>query len=62
MSTASPVIVALDYDSQSAAEAMADKLDPAQCRLKVGKELFTHCGPAVVRSLQDKGFERRQRR
>jgi orotidine-5'-phosphate decarboxylase len=57
MTTQSPVIVALDYADQASAEAMADQLDPAQCRLKVGKELFTHCGPAVVQSLNDKGFE-----
>jgi orotidine-5'-phosphate decarboxylase len=53
----SPVIVALDYSDSVAVEAMADQLDPSQCRLKVGKELFTYCGPSVVRSLQDKGFE-----
>ena len=57
MPTSSPVIVAMDYSNLAAAEAMADQLDPSQCRLKVGKELFTHCGPAVVRKLQDKGFE-----
>jgi len=56
-SVQSPVIVALDYDNLSAVEAMADQLDPSQCRLKVGKELFTHCGPPVVRRLQDAGFE-----
>ena len=57
MTTSSPVIVALDYSDQASAEAMADQLDPKQCRLKVGKELFTHCGPAVVHALQGKGFE-----
>ncbi len=53
----SPVIVALDYNSIDAADALAQQLDPQQCRLKVGKELFTHCGPAVVTVLQDRGFE-----
>lgn len=57
MTTTSPVIVALDYADMAAVEAMADQLNPSQCRLKVGKELFTHCGPEVVRLLQDKGFE-----
>ncbi len=55
--TTSPVIVALDYSDMASVEAMADQLDPSQCRLKVGKELFTHCGPAVVRLLQDRGFD-----
>lgn len=57
MPTDSPIIVAMDYSNLAAVEAMADQLDPSQCRLKVGKELFTHCGPAVVRNLQDRGFE-----
>ncbi len=57
MTTRSPVIVAMDYSDLSSVEALADQLDPSQCRLKVGKELFTHCGPKVVRSIQDRGFE-----
>ena len=52
-----PIIVALDFPDTAAAVAMADRLDPAQCRLKVGKELFTAAGPAVVEALQNKGFE-----
>lgn len=52
-----PIIVALDFPAAAAAVAMAERLDPAQCRLKVGKELFTAAGPAVVETLQSKGFE-----
>jgi orotidine-5'-phosphate decarboxylase len=51
------VIVALDYPNADAALAMADKLSPQLCRVKVGKELFTVAGPQVVRALMDKGFE-----
>lgn len=51
------VIVALDYPTADAALAMADQLDPSACRVKVGKELFTVAGPAVVRSLMDRGFD-----
>lgn len=51
------VIVALDYPSVAQAVAMADQLDPLRCRLKVGKELFTHAGPIVVEQLQKKGFD-----
>ncbi|AFU97735.1 orotidine 5'-phosphate decarboxylase [Simiduia agarivorans SA1 = DSM 21679] len=36
---------------------MADKLDPTKCRVKVGKELFTAEGPALVRTLVKKGFQ-----
>ena len=57
MTTTSPVIVAMDYSDLASVEALADQLDPSQCRLKVGKELFTHCGPQVVRSIQDRGFD-----
>ncbi|AKX44411.1 orotidine 5'-phosphate decarboxylase [Thiopseudomonas alkaliphila] len=52
-----PIIVALDFPTHDAALAMAARLNPAQCRVKVGKELFTRCGPAVVEALQAKGFE-----
>lgn len=53
----SPVIVALDYASAADALAMARQLSPAQVRVKVGKELFTRSGPAIVEQLQALGFE-----
>jgi len=52
-----PIIVALDFPSREAALDLAVRLDPAQCRVKVGKELFTRCGPGVVEALQARGFE-----
>ena len=56
-SVSSPVIVALDYDNAEAALAMAAQLDPAVCRVKVGKELFTIAGPDLVRKLVESGFQ-----
>lgn len=53
----SPVIVALDNLSMNDALALADRLDPILCRLKVGKELFTRCGPAIVQALHQRQFE-----
>ncbi|PLW81982.1 orotidine-5'-phosphate decarboxylase [Kineobactrum sediminis] len=53
----SPVLVALDYAEEAAALALAEKLSPDLCRLKVGKELFTRCGPGLVQRLQAMGFE-----
>lgn len=53
----SPVIVALDCQGLAGVERLAGQLDPALCRVKVGKELFTHCGPEVVRYLAGLGFE-----
>ena len=57
MSCLSPIIVALDFPNADAALALAAQLDPAQCRVKVGKELFTRCGPSIVEALQAKGFD-----
>lgn len=57
MVTDSPLIIALDYPSLDAALCMADQLDPARCRVKVGKELFTRSGPAVLEALHGRGFE-----
>lgn len=53
----SPVVVALDYDNAPAALALADHLNPSLCRVKVGKELFTRAGPALVEQLQVRGFD-----
>lgn len=52
-----PVLVALDYDNEADVLALTSQLSPALCRLKVGKELFTRCGPALVEKLQQQGFE-----
>src|SRR5512142_1531757 len=51
------IIVALDYPDAASALALVARLDPALCRLKVGKELFTAAGPQLVEQLQRNGFE-----
>ncbi|MFA7387290.1 MAG: orotidine-5'-phosphate decarboxylase [Thiohalobacteraceae bacterium] len=51
------IIVALDYADAGDALAIVDRLDPALCRLKVGKELFTRSGPETVRELGRRGFD-----
>lgn len=51
------IIVALDYPEAASALALADRLDPGTCRLKVGKELHTAAGPRVVEALIAKGFD-----
>ncbi|WP_171422357.1 orotidine-5'-phosphate decarboxylase [Acinetobacter wuhouensis] len=51
------IIVALDAKSQYDALTIADQLDPSLCRLKVGKELFTHEGSSIVKALHDRNFE-----
>ncbi|MBJ9419741.1 orotidine-5'-phosphate decarboxylase [Acinetobacter oleivorans] len=51
------IIVALDAKSQYDALKIVEQLDPTLCRVKVGKELFTHEGPSVVKKLQEQNFE-----
>jgi len=51
------IIVALDFPGRVAAEEFAARLDPALCRLKVGKELFTAAGPDLVVRLVQRGFD-----
>ncbi|MGD8266034.1 MAG: orotidine-5'-phosphate decarboxylase [Chromatiales bacterium] len=53
----SPIIVALDYPELAMATAMLDRLDPAMTRVKVGKEMFTRFGPAMVEACMQRGFE-----
>lgn len=50
------IIVALDYASAAEASALVARLEPALCRVKVGKELFTAAGPAFVDRLVSTGF------
>jgi orotidine-5'-phosphate decarboxylase len=50
------VIVALDFPDAKDALALAQRLDPQQCRVKVGKELYTAAGPSLVEQLQRAGF------
>jgi len=49
------VIVALDVSSATEALALAERLPASSCRLKVGKELFTVAGPALVETLVQRG-------
>jgi orotidine-5'-phosphate decarboxylase len=49
--------VALDFPTADSALALAQHLSPELCRLKVGKELFTRGGPALVEKLQARGFD-----
>lgn len=51
------IVVALDFDTKEQALALIDRLDPSLCRVKIGKEMFTHFGPEFVQQVQDKGFD-----
>ena len=52
-----PIIVALDFAEESEALGLADQLDPAECRVKVGKEMFTRFGPEFVKKLVNRKFD-----
>jgi len=51
------IIVALDFSTASAALDLLQRLDPARCRVKIGKELFTRAGPALVETVIELGFQ-----
>jgi orotidine-5'-phosphate decarboxylase len=50
------VIVALDFANPMRALSLADRLDPHDCGLKVGKEMFVVAGPEPVRWMVSRGF------
>ena len=50
------IIIALDYIEPKKVWALVDQLDPKTCRVKVGKALFTACGPMIIKQLIAKGF------
>ena len=51
------VVVALDFDKKNDALSFVDKISPSDCKLKVGKEMFTYFGPEFVKTLTGKGFD-----
>ncbi len=56
MTPATPIIVALDYPCVADALALAERLSPELCQLKIGKELFTRAGPSMVEDLHRRGY------
>ena len=55
--TGSRLIVALDYATADEALKFAARVTPAQCRLKIGLELFTAAGPELVGRLAGRGYD-----
>lgn len=51
------IIIALDMASDDEVMSLLRQLDPASCRVKVGKELFTRYGPALVRQISGMNFD-----
>ncbi len=55
--THSPIIVALDYNNEKDVLNFITQIDPTLCRIKIGKELFTACGPKLVEKLVVSGYD-----
>lgn len=55
--TDSRVIVALDFSDETQAMKLVDQINPALCRLKIGKEMFTRSGPELVKRLVNRGYD-----
>lgn len=51
------LIVALDFNCKQSALNLVEQLDPKQCALKVGSELFTLFGVELVKQLVNKQFK-----
>ncbi len=52
-----PIIVVLDYPDAKLARELVARLDPTMCRIKIGKELHTAAGPALIDEFQRTGFQ-----
>ena len=52
-----PLLIALDVNRSEDALALAAQLSPELCRVKVGKELYTREGRALVETLQGIGYD-----
>jgi len=55
MDTKDRLIIALDVDTQEKALALVDKLKDEVRFFKIGFELFSSCGPSIVKEIAKKG-------
>lgn len=53
----SNLIIALDLESKKDAFALVNQIDPQNCALKVGSQMFTRYGPSFVEALSRLGFK-----
>ena len=58
MTKKTDIFVAIDHRSLSEnAKKLIGQLNNKYCGIKIGKELFTSCGPEIVNWVKRKGFE-----
>jgi len=57
MNVVPKLFIAIDQNDINIAKELIQKLPPEMCGIKVGKELFTACGPEIIQWIQEKGFK-----
>lgn len=51
------LFIAIDHSEEKIAKDLIQRLPPKACGIKIGKELFTACGPKIVDWVHSKGFK-----
>ena len=57
MAKKTDIFVAIDTQSLENAKKLVNQLSNRHCGIKIGKELFTSCGPEIVQWVKDEGFK-----
>ena len=57
MAKKTDIFVAIDTQSLDNAKKLVNQLSNGHCGIKIGKELFTSCGPEIVQWVKDEGFK-----
>ena len=57
MTKKTDIFVAIDTQSLENAKKLVNQLSNRHCGIKIGKELFTSCGPEIVQWVKDEGFK-----
>ena len=57
MTKKTDIFVAIDTQSQENAKKLIGQLNNKHCGIKIGKELFTSCGPEIVQWVKSEGFK-----
>ena len=57
MTKKTDIFVAIDTQSLENAKKLVNQLSNKHCGIKIGKELFTSCGPEIVQWVKDEGFK-----
>lgn len=51
------IIVAMDSEDPRLFWSLVDQFNPRECRLKIGKTLFTQQGPELIQAIKQRGFD-----